>query len=205
VITFDNSEQAQGANDLTWSHTVGSGNNRYLLIGYVGGTTNGVTYNGTALTLLGEVFESSAGVYYRLYGLANPAVGTHDAVVTSSVAAVKVAFSISLSGVFGIGNVVTEQVVSSIISTDIDTTYPSSWVVEFEGTQNPASDFTQNSSQTEREDLGGTSWSIGCATKAFTTPGTQSLQYTSSANAVQVQILAEIIDEKHQANNLIFI
>jgi AbrB family looped-hinge helix DNA binding protein len=46
-----------GATSLTWSHTINSGSNRALFVGIsieYGGSSTGVTYGGTALTLVGR-------------------------------------------------------------------------------------------------------------------------------------------------------
>src|SRR5262249_54551718 len=44
---------ALGASSLSWSHTVGSGSNRTLVVGVVGGCTPSVTYAGVSMTHAG--------------------------------------------------------------------------------------------------------------------------------------------------------
>ncbi|MSP13998.1 MAG: hypothetical protein EXR62_13710 [Chloroflexi bacterium] len=61
-IVFDSASKATPANaqvnSLTWSHTVGNGNNRILIVGVslttFAGVVNTVTYNGTPLAKIGE-------------------------------------------------------------------------------------------------------------------------------------------------------
>ena len=91
------------ASSATWSHTIGAGANRYL---YVAITTNaaitssvtGVTYDGTAMTKLSDVLDSTSAGKNRdlsVWGLVAPTVGTANVVATfaasySAVSAVSV-------------------------------------------------------------------------------------------------------------------
>jgi hypothetical protein len=87
-IVYDNVSSAQATNTsgLTWSHTVGSGSNRYLIVGVSYWASafpvSSITYNGTNLTYLGGTNNNVDGA--ELWGLANPASGTHNIVVTMS-------------------------------------------------------------------------------------------------------------------------
>ena len=76
---------------LSWSHTVGSGSNRILLVGVSlrnGGsqTVSGITYGGTALTLLGSA-ANGTNIRGELWYLKNPAAGAATVQVTISGAA----------------------------------------------------------------------------------------------------------------------
>jgi hypothetical protein len=67
---------------ITWNHTVGSGTDRYLLVGVAIANptdTFTVTYNGVPMTSLGR---RNGALAEQLFGLANPAVGTNAIVVT---------------------------------------------------------------------------------------------------------------------------
>ena len=89
-ITYDNS--GDGGNNggtttsLTYSYTVGSGSNRLLVVNLIGDTSaddiSSVTYNGSAMTLLGKVRAPSNNWQY-LYYLLNPSSGSHNIVVTA--------------------------------------------------------------------------------------------------------------------------
>lgn len=69
---------------LTLSHTCG-GSQRYLIAMTTGrnGNVSGVTYNGSAMTLLDRT-SSPSDADIAWWGLVNPAEGTHDLVVSSS-------------------------------------------------------------------------------------------------------------------------
>jgi hypothetical protein len=90
-ITYDNS--VDGGNNggstasLTYSYTVGSGQNRLLLVNLVGDTLaddiSSVTYAGTSMILIGKVQTPSNNWQY-LYYLLNPSSGSHNIVVNAA-------------------------------------------------------------------------------------------------------------------------
>ena len=69
----------------TWSHVVGSFNNRLLVVGVMGNDPSsdrfvtGVTYNGDAMT---KLVEKDSNYNVTLWYLIAPDTGTHDIVVT---------------------------------------------------------------------------------------------------------------------------
>jgi hypothetical protein len=85
AITVDaSSHAASGA--YTWNHTVGTGNNRLLIVTcacWESSTISGVTYGGTALTLLGT-HSGGSSRKVAMYYLLNPAQGTAEVAVTGS-------------------------------------------------------------------------------------------------------------------------
>lgn len=92
TITVGNTSESEGTtiSSLTWSHTVASGDNNFLVVSadiWTGSDTNvtGVTYNGVAMTQ-GVQLNSSFSGFERnsLWYLANPAEGAHDVVITCS-------------------------------------------------------------------------------------------------------------------------
>src|SRR3989344_3768207 len=86
------SETSAGAGDenITWSHTVGTGNDRILVVGvYIRGvsqspTVSGITYNGTALTKVND--ETNGAVRVEQWYLLSPDSGTHNIVASFSAA-----------------------------------------------------------------------------------------------------------------------
>lgn len=86
---------------LTFSHTVGSGSDRYLIVGILweGDTDDilSVTYGGVAMQRL-AIFASQTG-WILVYGLANPATGSANVVVTADVSEKIVANAVSYTGV----------------------------------------------------------------------------------------------------------
>lgn len=68
---------------LSWSHTVDSGTNRFLVVGIAATSQtspNTVTYGGVSMTLIGE--GAAANRMAQLYGLVAPAVGEATVSVT---------------------------------------------------------------------------------------------------------------------------
>src|SRR5579864_5912172 len=103
-IMLDSSSLGQGvlaASSLSWSHTVGSGSNRVLVVGVVGGCTPSVNYGGVALTQVSQVLNNnSAGNLTDLFVLVAPATGTNTVQVSYSGCTSDVeAGSISFTGV----------------------------------------------------------------------------------------------------------
>lgn len=96
AIVFDASSTAvnptRGATSETWSHTVGNGANRYLTVFIcrnddtttAADDVTGVTYNGVAMTQLHKANGNANGrfAYGYIYGLANPASGANNVVVS---------------------------------------------------------------------------------------------------------------------------
>lgn len=91
------------ANSLTWSHTVGSGSNRILLVGITtrdgNVVVNSVTYGGTNLTLIGVEADNGKKVRMEMWKLIAPNVGTADIVVSLSASKRVVGGAVSLTGV----------------------------------------------------------------------------------------------------------
>jgi hypothetical protein len=70
---------------LTWSHTIGTNNNRLLVVGTsIPGSVavSTVTYGGVALTKYSQVLSSGASA--ELWYLKNPAIGTANIVFTAT-------------------------------------------------------------------------------------------------------------------------
>lgn len=77
---------------ITWSHTVGSGNNRALIVGVSTAVitapgpavdrVTSVTYDGTALTRLGSQRDSTVNSGIEMFILVNPPSGTANVVAT---------------------------------------------------------------------------------------------------------------------------
>jgi len=90
------------ATSLTWSHAVGTGSSRLLIVGVsvrdtTKGSATGVTYGGTSLTLIGRATNGTTVETTQWY-LLNPTSGTANVVVTLSAAAKVVAGPSRLPG-----------------------------------------------------------------------------------------------------------
>ncbi|MDQ3195170.1 MAG: hypothetical protein M3Q32_02020 [Pseudomonadota bacterium] len=107
AITIGNTSFGDsGGGALSFSHTVGAGSNRVLIVGIsIDRTTmvnviSSVTYGGTTLTNIGNTAGSSNTMRISLWRLVNPAVGTANVVVTPSINNIKyVAGAVSYFGV----------------------------------------------------------------------------------------------------------
>ncbi len=100
------------ASSLTFAHTAGTGTNRMLVVAVaVGATTgagnpptaSGVTYGGTALTLVGSRISGTGGAaddaWAYLYRLVNPGAGPSNVIVTLSGAGSIAAGATTFTGV----------------------------------------------------------------------------------------------------------
>jgi hypothetical protein len=69
------SSNTSSGTTLTWSHTTGSGSNRFMLVGvsYDAGTISGVTYNAVSMTQVATGTNGTSKV--AIYKLLNPASG----------------------------------------------------------------------------------------------------------------------------------
>ncbi|HKB08602.1 MAG TPA: DUF11 domain-containing protein, partial [Candidatus Polarisedimenticolia bacterium] len=88
AITFDSASNTVGlnVNSLTWAHTVGSGNDRILVVGVSirgNATATGVTYGGQALTFAGGVSNGGSN-RAEIWTLLAPPTGTANVVVSLS-------------------------------------------------------------------------------------------------------------------------
>ena len=87
----------------TFSHTVTTNANRFLVVGISvdtvpSGQVTGVTYNGIAMTLI-RATGPGANPYTYLYGLIAPDTGTHNVVVSTNLAMKMVSYAASFYGV----------------------------------------------------------------------------------------------------------
>lgn len=92
AIAFDNSNTSNSTSSatLTYSLTVGTGANRFLIVGFsfnklVLPSITGVTYNGVAMTASANNPKNPTGdvtVAVALFYLANPASGANNVVIT---------------------------------------------------------------------------------------------------------------------------
>lgn len=87
AVAVDSRAQGTGTttSPQTTSFTVNSASPLIVSVSWQGAQTlSGVTWNGTAMSLIGQQDDSIGIAKTGVYGLANPATGTHDVVVTWS-------------------------------------------------------------------------------------------------------------------------
>jgi len=201
AITFDAASRAAttttGRTSLSWSHTVGGGADRYLVVGVAAedastadATITSVTYNGVALTAVPNSRRSGGGTgiiqTQLFYGLnaSLGAAGAHTVVVTFQGAVDGIsAGATSLAGVSqGAPQAVTTNVDTSgadSITTSITATTAGAWVVDVVGSGNSGS-FTAGSGQTERWDIAASGMTGASSTKALTAAGATTLSWAHS-------------------------
>ncbi len=103
AITFDSASNTAGnaVSSLTWSHTVGAGNDRILIVGVSirgNGTVTSVTYGAQTFTSAGTVANGGTNSA-EIWTLVAPATGTANIVVTLSASKDFVAGASSFSNV----------------------------------------------------------------------------------------------------------
>lgn len=104
AVDASTSATGNGLTSLSWSHTVGTGANRAIIVGVVitfpsGVTISGVTYGGTALTRIGTRTLAAGWAIVELWRLVNPPSGAANVVVTPSAATDIAAGAVSMTGV----------------------------------------------------------------------------------------------------------
>ena len=163
TITFDAASSAtSGTSPLSWFHTVGSGNNRLLVvsIGIEGDSTvgniTGVTYNSVALT---KAVENFVGDYQNteIWYLLNPPAGSANVAVTTNGDPGDInGGAISVFGAAQSGPEATSSQDDAVagwttIQTNITTLTDGAWVFDVIGSGEPRT-FTPDAGQTERFD-----------------------------------------------------
>jgi hypothetical protein len=99
AVVDQSSSATLKATSLSWSHTVGTGSDRLLVVGVSvenGMSVSAVSYRGAALTFLGA--NSNSGFRAELWYLKSPASGTGTVSVTLSGSANMVAGAVSFFG-----------------------------------------------------------------------------------------------------------
>ena len=188
-ITFDAASSAtSGSSPLSWSHTVGSGNNRLLVVsmGIEGdstvGNVTGVTYNTVALT---KAVENFVGDYQNteIWYLLNPPEGSANVEVTTNGDPGDInGGAISVFGADQSGPEATNSKDDGVagwttIQTNITTLTDGAWVFDVVGSGEPRT-FTADAGQTERFDQTGGSDGAAGSTEQVSTAGTATLGWT---------------------------
>lgn len=188
MIAFDapSTSGYNTADDVySWSHTC-SGGNRYLLVGVsmlsVGGSSvSGITYNGVTLSKLGSQASVSGAVRTELWGLANPASGSHSVEVTLSTALDSIGSALSASGVgtnYGYSSATATNVGAA--DATVNQSAPpsgSNWfVIDCIATSDTA--ITVGAGQIEKENVTGTLGSGAMSTEGPVASGTTTMSWT---------------------------
>ena len=199
AITYDNASSSEtGSTTLTFSHTIGSGTNRLLVVAAAveGSLANAevtsVTYNSIAMTKAIDHAGSGASVmncelWYMLdAGL--PAAGTYNVEIITVNGGEVVGGATSVFGAAQQGPEATAvnddgDAGDSSISTNITTLTDGAWIFEVVGSGDPHTGFTPDSGQTEHfDELGGSNRGAG-STEPKTSAGLESQQWSTESSS----------------------
>ncbi len=205
-IAYDNVSSEASTSEgttLSWSHTIGSGENRILIVG-VGCEdqtpgdmgVSSVTYNGVAMDFVAGSSVSVGSSYYQktdMYYMLDddlPSAGTYTVIVThAGTVNDRSGGAISLTGV---AQAAREAVAtnsnssSSTISTDITTLTDGAWLVDVVGCGNPGSFSTDAAGMTERWDVEASSSSTAGATKPVASAGLATMAWQHSSSGLRL-------------------
>ena len=196
AISFDAASRAAttstGRTSLSWSHTIGGGANRLLVVGVAaedGGVADAnitrVTYGGVTLAAVpgSKINGGGTGIIqtqlFYLLGASLPAAGANTVVVTfqGPVDGIS-AGALSLAGVAQTApqsvTARTDTSGADSISTSITAGSAGAWVVDVVGSGNSGS-FTAGSGQTERWDIAASGMTGAMSTKPVAAAGATTL------------------------------
>jgi hypothetical protein len=194
-IQFDAASSATSGGSsgptLTWSHTVANQSNRVLIVGVqTEGSSSiqptSVTYNGAAMTNVGQAEATSSGIFQDVsqWYLIAPAVGTANVVVTwPSAVTDQTAGAI---GLYGVAQQSPEASATSFnnsgaTTTDITTLTDGAWVVDMFGSGQDLGDLSPGSGQTQRyTQSSSATTSGGGSTKSVASAGATSMTWTQT-------------------------
>jgi pectate lyase len=212
AIAFDAASRAAttstGRTSLSWSHTIGGGTDRVLLVGVAieDATTadaniTGVTFNGVALAAVPNSKRSGGGtgiIQTQLFYLLNGSLGAAGArtVVVNTqgpvdgISAGAVSFTGASQAVPGPAATSVDTSGADSISTGITSTAANSWIVDVVGSGNSGS-FTASSGQTERWDIAASGMTGATSTKALGAAGATTLGWAhNGANRLAHSLVA---------------
>ncbi len=192
----------------TFSHTIGGGSDRLLVVGTSAEGTGdpdydivvtGVTYNGVAMIDINSVeAENGPGMLGTMHYLLDgslPAAGTYDVVVTYSEGTISAAFgAISLNGAIQQG----PEAMASSASPDqsgtttanITTLTEDSYLVNFSGSGNSVNSFANSSGMSVELSVEIGTQELAIATKTVAAPGAQAITWTYDNPFRMAQVVA---------------
>ena len=190
-IAFDsasNSGYKTATNTATWSHTC-TGSDRYLAVNVErlstpGTTVSSITYNGASLTQIGSASSGTDVGRVEAWGLAAPASGANNIVVTLSAAVAWAGTAVSYTGVHqtspteGWNSATAVNVGAADATVNITTVADNCWVIAACATD----DASITASQTSRNNVTGAAGSGADEDSGPKTPaGSVTMTYTGVA------------------------
>jgi hypothetical protein len=196
VVAESRSSATANATTLSWSHTVGTGTNRFLLVGVsirnANNTVTRVSYAGQALTYVGAQSNGDGTVRVELWSLQAPPSGTATVTMTLSGGAKMVGGAVSFTGVdpmAPLGAFTSAGSPGAINNTNPSvalTDALSNWMaVSVVATEGSAGSLTPASGQTRQYTLfyGNSGGDVAGGASTVTGSGTVTMGWTKGANA----------------------
>lgn len=189
VSSADGGNNSSATASKTFAFNVSSGTDRYLVVGFVGDVSAGaddvssVTYNGVAMTLLCKTTNPSGGRWNYLYGLANPASGNNNVVITFSSTHWIICGAAEYTGVQGVDVTNTNSTAVSTLTTTSTTTANNTWGIIFAGCGGGAATLDAGSGCTKRTTSSMGYWALFDSNGAVTPAGSHSMTTTYSAGS----------------------
>ena len=196
AIAFDAASSTSGVSlsSTSWSHTVGTGSDRVLIVGIAledtstaDLTVSSVTYNGVAMTAVpNSIATDGSSTFNRtqLFYQLSPASGTHTVAIAfgGSVNGVNVG-AVSLSGVNAAAPAAAATSIldsGTALSASINVATANSWLVDVVSSGAASAAFTAGSGQTSRWSNSQSNSSGAASTKSVATTGTATTSWTCS-------------------------
>lgn len=184
----------------TWSHAIGSGSNRILVVGVPqegGGNVTGVTYNGTALSKVIEVANGSNTVeLWYILEADLPSAGSYNIVVTASSNIVGYCIGVSLSGVKQEApEVSTSNTASSsgTITSSITTLTDTAWIVDaISCGETGALTATETGQSLRAEGQCGATMEGGMSTRPTTSNGAYNMSWSGGGSNRKAHVLLDV-------------
>jgi hypothetical protein len=199
AITFDSvaSRAATNGASTSWTHTVGTGADRILIVGLATEDTStsvlnvsAITCNGVAMTAVSNSTATAGSSTFdrsQLFYVLNPASGTNTISVTWGGAVNGIsAGSISLAGVAQsapAAAAINSATSGTTISANVSVATAGSWLVSVANSGAGNAVLTPGSGQTKRWGLGQTSSGGAGSTAAPASTGTVSTSWTASSSS----------------------
>lgn len=198
ATSADGGNNGGSGTSRTWSHTVSSGTDRYLFVGFVGDTNAGnddvssVTYNGVSMTLVSKQLQNvnSGNRWTYVYGLANPASGAHNVVVTFASSHWILGGSIEYTGVQGIDTYNSQTGFVTNLTSTITTGVDNCWTFIFSTSNGNAQ--TAGSGSTLRLQAADNFWTWFDSGSAVTPAGSKSMNTARPLGAGITHIMISI-------------
>lgn len=194
AITFNaatDGANSAGTTSLSFSHTVGSGENRLLVANFVGDLIGGndditsVTYNSVAMTLAVKSSAAGSDRYTYMYYLLNPSTGANNIVINCTNSHRIDASAADYAGVLALDTTttnITANTTDTSLTTSLTTTVDNCWVILVEGGYNVGSLPSAGTNATRRAaDTVGTG-GIFDSNGVITPAGSYSMTTTRSSN-----------------------